>query len=157
MAIRRGGTVSGTKRWMTTTGLLASVLSSQLACLDVSPVHLGLSADSSIDVAPPVPDASDEADAQPFDARTACQDCIEYTGCKDQFDKCEAFPVCADTYVCALAKQCFRFADFKAIVDCGIGCAEAAGLRDQTSPEATAVIQVVACVQERCADVCVVK
>ena len=129
-----------------------------LACLDVSPVHLGIAPDASVDTsAPGQGDAGDEADATPFDARTPCQDCIEHTGCADQFKTCAVLPICQGTYVCALAKHCFRFTDFKAIVDCGIGCAEAAGLHDQTSPEATAVIQIVACVQERCADVCVEK
>jgi hypothetical protein len=128
----------------------------QSACLDVSPVHLEHVPDTAPDVSSSV-DVADDADTAPFDARTPCQDCIEYTGCADKIAACDAYPVCKGTYVCALAKGCFRFADFKAIVDCGIDCATAAGLRDQTSPEATAIIQVVACVQERCADVCVEK
>jgi hypothetical protein len=138
------------------TCVLAAASLGPIACLDVSPVYLETSRDAGRDTLPSL-DALEDADAAPVDARTACQDCIEYTGCAAKIAACDVYPVCHGTYACAIAKGCFRFADFKAIIDCGIGCAEAAGLHDQTSPEATAIIQVVVCAQERCIDACVEK
>jgi hypothetical protein len=144
-------------RGLVTMGALLSLGGATGACLDVSPIEVDVA-----DTSAPLPDTrpseggSDDADGAPVDARTPCQDCIESL-CAADYGKCHSYPKCDGTYLCSLAKGCFKFADFKAVIDCGIPCAEASGLVDQTSVEAVAIVSVVACMQDKCAAVCVGK
>lgn len=118
------------------------------ACVDITPITV---VDASL--------TSDTGDAA-VDARSPCRDCLEGVvpdggpGCSAEVAKCFTFKTCALTYQCALAEGCLEGRSFKSTIDCGIPCAQKAGLLDQTSPEAAAVVELVACAQSTCAVAC---
>jgi len=99
------------------------------------------------------------ADADAEVSLTACEECVfgvgdGGTGCKAQWDACQKLEVCVKTIACARAQSCLENKDFKQALDCGLPCAKAAGMTDQTSPEAIAVLDIVSCVQSTCAKPC---
>lgn len=128
--------------------VLVAVAAALPACVDVSPITV---ADASL--------TSDGGDAA-VDARSPCRDCLEGVvpdggpGCSAEVAKCFTFKTCGLTYQCALAEGCLEGRSFKSTIDCGIPCAQKAGLLDQTSPEAAAVVELVACAQSTCAVAC---
>lgn len=133
-------------------GRLAGAIAAALAapaCVDVTPITVGdasLTGDAVVDAA--------------VDARSPCRDCLEGVvpdggpGCSAEVAKCFTFKTCELTYQCALAEGCLEGRSFKSTIDCGIPCAQKAGLIDQTSPEAAAVVELVACAQSTCAVAC---
>lgn len=126
---------------------LASALPVLVGCVDVSPIEV---ADASV---------SEVSDAA-TDARGPCRDCLEGVladggpGCKAEISKCFSLELCKLTYYCALANGCLEGRSFTSTIDCGIPCAQKVGLIDQTSVEAAAVVELVACAQSTCALAC---
>ena len=126
---------------------LAVALPVLAGCVDVSPIAV---ADASV---------SEVSDAEP-DARGPCRDCLEGVladdgpGCKAEIAKCFSLELCKLTYHCALANGCLEGRTFTSTIDCGIPCAQKVGLIDQTSVEAAAVVELVACAQSTCALAC---
>ncbi len=128
---------------------LALALPVLAGCVDVSPIAV---ADASVSE---VSDAATDADA-----RGPCRDCLEGVladggpGCKAEVTKCFSLELCKLTYYCALANGCLEGRSFTSTIDCGIPCAQKVGLIDQTSVEAAAVVELVACAQSTCALAC---
>ncbi len=121
-----------------------------VGCVDVSPVTV-------VDAS--VTDGSDAA-TDAAGLRGPCRDCLEGLladggpGCKAEIAKCFSFKLCELTYYCALANGCLEGRTFTSTIDCGIPCAQKVGLIDQTSAEAAAVVELVACAQSTCAVAC---
>lgn len=136
--------------------VLCLLLVATSGCMTLDPIVLpSASADASLPI---------DAGGLPLDANaevslTACEECIfgigdGAPGCKVQWDACAALDKCVNTMACARAQSCLENKDFKQTLDCGIPCAKAAGMTDQTSPEAVAMLEIVSCVQSTCAKPC---
>lgn len=134
------------------------------SCMDITPVVIEIDAGTiTFDAPAPVTDVGD-ADAPEL---SACDRCIfgltdAEVGCAEEINKCEKpgkltsveADRCGKTIRCARANGCTVGKDFKGMLDCGIPCAQAAGVTDQTSPEALVILEVVACIQEKCKAAC---
>lgn len=125
-------------------------------CMSLEPIVLR---DDAADASLPLDVGALPLDATGEVSLTACEQCIFGLGdggpsCKAQWDACAGLEVCVKTMACARAQSCLENKDFKQALDCGIPCAKAAGMTDQTSPEAIAMLEIVSCVQSTCAKAC---
>ena len=142
-----------------------------IACLDLTPIVLETAgADASM---PPI-DASVDTVVVPTDARVdgdaiavvdvyrppTCVQCLTTPGdasppgCDDTINACLANSKCAATYQCALANGCFQQPSFRDIVNCGLPCANAAGITGLTDPALTLVYNVATCAENDCNGPC---
>jgi hypothetical protein len=133
---------------------LFMLLSFALAgCMDITPIVLTVDGGDATPITFDAPVA--EADA----GLSECDRCVfglddAGPGCSAELAACDKMEACAKTVICARANGCLEGKDFKGILDCGIPCAKAAGVTDQTSPEAQAILELIACVQNTCAKPC---
>ncbi|MGH7293443.1 MAG: hypothetical protein ACRELB_00850 [Polyangiaceae bacterium] len=140
-----------------------------VACLDLTPILYETSGGPDASIPPaldagedgePVDgaEAGDEADA--IDTRPPCVRCLNTpddaapAGCEDEINACLAESACAATYACALVNHCFEQPSFRDIVNCGLPCAEAAGIVTSTDPALTLIYDVAVCAQSRCNGPC---
>jgi hypothetical protein len=151
--------------------LAAACCGGMLACLDLTPIVYEVAgADSSV---PPV-DASVDTTMVPTDARTdgdamafvdvfkppTCVQCLATPGdasppgCADTLNACLADTKCAATYQCALRNGCFQQPSFRDIVNCGLPCANAAGITGLNDPALTLIYNVATCAENDCNGPC---
>jgi hypothetical protein len=149
------------------------------ACLDLTPtVYEAPTPDAmppKADVAVDVPMGSDTAppgDGSSSDVRDAaapevympptCVGCLNTPddaappGCGTEITACLANSKCAATYACALAAGCFQQATFRDIVQCGIPCAEDAGIMSTNDPAVTLIYNIALCAQCSCNGPCAI-
>jgi hypothetical protein len=125
-------------------------------CLNTDPL-LELPAE---DAAAPTVDVLTDAGAD-VDLRGPCQRCVEAPddaaggGCASILTNCNASPKCAGTYQCVLRAGCLTKGVYRDIINCGIPCAEEAGIVTQTDPAIPLVLGVTNCVSTGpCGKVC---
>lgn len=135
--------------------LLVALLWVIPGCMSFEPVVLATDAgDASV-----VPTDTGVSDTAAETPPSECWACIlgegeAGPGCGKQWTACKAYQTCEKTVFCARDNGCLENKDFKGILDCGLPCAKAAGLTDQTSPEAAAILEIVACAEDACAKAC---
>lgn len=145
------------------------------ACLDLTPVLYEVPGHDAtppmVDVSVDVPIASDTAlPDDSGDVRDAaapevympptCVGCLGTPddagppGCGSELALCLANTECAATYACAVATGCFQQPSFRAIVQCGIPCAEEAGIMSTSDPAVTLIYNIACCATIRCVGTC---
>lgn len=156
-------------RAIAATSVLAAALGGAAACLDLTPIIYeeapkpnasaapseGGTVDAAVDGG--VADADAEVDV---DMRPPCIRCItspddaSMPGCADEISACTGNAECAATYACALANGCFEQPSFRDIVNCGIPCAEDAGITTSSDPAITLIYDIATCAQNNCNQPC---
>ncbi len=147
------------------------------ACLDLTPVLYEAPGHDAmpptIDVAADAPMSSDTAlPGDSGDVRDAaapevympptCVGCLGTPddaappGCGTELALCLANTECAATYACAVAAGCFQQPSFRAIVQCGIPCAEDAGIMSTNDPAVTLIYNIAVCAQCSCNGPCAI-
>jgi hypothetical protein len=150
--------------------LAAACCRGMVACLDLTPVvYESATQDSSM----PALDATDDT-VVPGDAPVdgdahglvdvskprTCVQCLAAPGdasppgCDDTLSACLANSKCSATYTCAVASGCFQQPSFRDIVNCGLPCANAAGITSLTDPALTLIYNVATCAQNDCNGPC---
>lgn len=79
-----------------------------------------------------------------------------HPGCGSELASCLANSKCAATYACALATGCFQQPTFRDIVNCGIPCAEDAGIMSTNDPAVTLIYNIAVCAQCSCNGPCAI-
>jgi hypothetical protein len=109
------------------------------ACLDVTPIVL-----------------EKEASATPTDF--PCLRCLQRPddggGCSDEIAICQNDPRCNAAYACIVAKACLDLPTIDDKIQCGLPCAQEAGVTSLTDPVVGEVQAVVLCGEQGCADPC---
>lgn len=152
-----------------------SAIVAAAACLDLTPTVYEAPAPEAmpptIDAAMDVPMASDTSppedggdvrDAAAHDVYVppTCVGCLgtpddaAAPGCGSELALCLANTECAATYACAVATGCFQQPSFRAIVQCGIPCAEEAGIMSTNDPAVTLIYNIACCATIRCVGTC---
>lgn len=147
------------------------------ACLDLTPtvyeapardampptLDVGIDVPVASDVAPPEGggDVRDAAAPEVYVPPT-CVGCLGTPddaappGCGTELALCLANSECAATYACAVATGCFQQPTFRAIVQCGIPCAEEAGIMSTNDPAVTLIYNIAVCAQCSCNGPCAI-
>jgi len=150
------------------TSVLVAALVGAAACLDLTPIVYEEAPKRDASAAPPdggtvdaavdgVADADAEVDV---DMRPPCVRCLtspddaSVPGCADEIAACVANAECAATYACAVANGCFEQPSFRDIVNCGIPCAEDAGITSSSDPAVTLIEAIATCAQNSCNQPC---
>jgi hypothetical protein len=124
-----------------------------VACLDPTPIYVApFGADASPD-GEIVSDAA--ADVEPA---SACLHCLESPdhpgpGCLDEITACKANAECQAAFRCMLAHGCLDMGSAGALIQCGLPCAEDAGITG-TDPAVVIAENVFGCVITTCGDAC---
>lgn len=148
------------------------------ACLDLTPITYEAPATDAmvptVDVAVELPVTGDGAPSQDGggDVRDAaapevympptCVGCLNTPddaappGCDSELALCRANPKCAATYTCALATGCFQQPTFRDIINCGLPCAEEAGIMSTNDPAVTLIYNIAVCAQCNCNGPCAI-
>ena len=110
-----------------------------LSCLDVTPI-----------VVPPR-DAGLLAEA-------SCTTCLELPndqhGCKDTLDRCRADPRCAPVLACVELASCFDRPILDDKLNCGLPCAQEAGITTTNDPTIAYLLDVLQCGKQECGLAC---
>jgi hypothetical protein len=146
------------------------------ACLDLTPIVL--QANPTEDGNAPMPDVVVETGPMPEgsvpdaavdgDASTrpevvvppTCLGCLHWSddamppGCASELAACMTSSKCAATYVCCVASGCFQAGSFKGIVNCGIPCAEDAGIVSSNDPAVQLIYDIAVCASCNCDNLC---
>lgn len=77
-------------------------------------------------------------------------------GCSSALSACLANSKCAATYTCAVASGCFQQPTFRDIVNCGIPCAEDAGIVSSSDPAVQLIYNIAVCASCNCNAICAV-
>lgn len=163
-------------------GAAAAAAVAGVACLDLTPiVYEAPSGDDAVAPMPdvvvttesgPLPDGSVPPDAASIvdgDASKpevvvppTCVGCLNTPddaatpGCATEIAACKKNSECAATYSCAVASGCFQQPSFRDIVNCGIPCAEDAGIVSQTDPAVQLIYDIAVCASCNCNAICAV-
>ena len=147
------------------------------ACLDLTPIVYEAPApdamptvDVTVDV--PVSDDSTAPSEASGDARDAaapevhvpptCVGCLNTPddaaspGCGTEIAVCLANSECAATYACAVATGCFQQPTFRQIVNCGLPCAEDAGIMSTSDPAVQLIYNIAVCASCNCSTICAI-
>jgi hypothetical protein len=153
-----------------------AVVAGFAACLDLTPIVYEApapdampSVDASVDV--PVtgdsapPDASGDvgdAAAPEVHVPPTCVGCLNTPddaappGCGSEIALCLANSKCAATYACVVATGCFQQPSFRDIVNCGLPCAEDAGIMSTTDPAVQLIYNIAICASCNCSNICAI-
>jgi hypothetical protein len=141
------------------TRLSAAVVVTSLAgpagCVDTTPVDYvapdGGQADGGD--AGTLPDAAGLIDA--------CRQCATTGACKAQYDTCAQDPKCKQLEVCAIDTYCLNYSltNVAGLPPCVTGCANDAGILNQSDPSIDPFIPFLLCAQnaDQCGSVCNIK
>jgi hypothetical protein len=146
------------------------------ACLDLTPIVY--EAPSTKDAQAPMPDVT-VGEAGPVDGSVrdatfdgdvlivpevfvppTCPDCLNWPddaappGCAAEIAECMTNPKCAATYACCVANGCFLTGSFKGIVNCGLPCAEDAGIVTSNDPAVMLIDNIAVCASCNCNTIC---
>lgn len=77
-------------------------------------------------------------------------------GCATELGACLANAECASTYHCCVAHGCFQQPTFRDIVNCGIPCAEEAGIVSQQDPAVMLIYGIAVCASCNCNGICAI-
>ena len=153
---------------------VATCCGAATACLDLTPVIY-----ETADASKPTVDATDDlvvvvdsgkvdGDAAhdvrvvDVDNRPPCVRCLTTPddasppGCGGEISACLAESKCAATYQCALVAHCFEQPSFRDIINCGLPCAQAAGILTLSDPALTLIYNVATCAQASCNGPCAI-
>jgi hypothetical protein len=75
-------------------------------------------------------------------------------GCAAELAVCMTNPKCAATYSCCVASGCFATGSFRGIVNCGIPCAEDAGIVSSNDPAVQLIDNIATCATCNCNVIC---
>ena len=140
------------RRILVAAGVAGATSAAALACLDLTP-YVYEAARTKDAVAPPQTDAGPDADV---DNRPPCIRCVQspddaaVPGCASEIAACQQNTECAATYVCALANDCLNQPSFRDIINCGLPCAEEAGIMSENDPAVTLIYDFATCAQANC-------
>ena len=153
-----------------------AVVAGVAACLDLTPiVYEAPAADAmpTVDVEIDVPVTGDSAPPEDgADVRDAaapevhvpptCVGCLNTPddaaspGCGTEIAVCHTNSECAATYACAVATGCFQQPTFRQIVNCGLPCAEDAGIMSTTDPAVQLIYNIAVCAACNCSNICAI-
>ncbi|HEX8794884.1 MAG TPA: hypothetical protein VF765_28250 [Polyangiaceae bacterium] len=160
-------------------GAAAVATVASVACLDLTPVVYEAPSSDDGPVMPmpdvvvtdngPTPEGSRSDAAVDGDASApevvvppTCIGCLNTPddasppGCASEIAACNANTKCAATYVCAVADNCFKQPSFRDIVNCGIPCAEDAGIVSSSDPAVQLIYNIAVCASCNCNAICAV-
>jgi hypothetical protein len=128
-----------------------------VACLDATPIIVTRATPDAAPLTSTGDDASlDAGDAQ---AKMTCYQCLEAPdkpgpGCHDFTAPCEANQTCATAYRCAVTAGCLETPTVEEFLNCGIACANEAGVVSYTDPATQMTYQIFRCALSACKDYC---
>jgi hypothetical protein len=156
-------------------GAAAAAATAGAACLDLTPYEAPSAEgghpmpDVVVGETGPMPDASVSDAAVDGDASApevvvppTCLGCLNWAddaappGCAAQLAVCMTNPKCAATYACTVANGCFQQPSFRQIVNCGIPCAEEAGIVTGNDPAVQLIYNIAVCAACNCSTVCAI-
>jgi hypothetical protein len=157
-------------------GAAAAAAAAGAACLQITPIVLEAPSqdgqapmpDAVVETGPPseaasLPDASFDGDALVVPevvVPPTCLGCLHWPndamppGCGNELAACMANSECAATYVCCVANACFQAGSFKGIVNCGVPCAEDAGIVSSNDPAVQLIYNIAVCATCNCDNIC---
>lgn len=150
-----------------------------VACLDLTPIVYEVPSheggphpmqDAFAPDAEPTPDASMSDAALDGDAFVVpevvvpptCIGCVTHPddaatpGCATEIATCKANAECAATYACAVANDCFQQPSFRDIINCGIPCAEDAGIVSSNDHAVCLIYNIAVCASCNCSSICAI-